>query len=790
MEFILKSALISTILYSFYKIFLQKETFFQSIRFYFIIGMIASIILPLLIIPVYITYIPTIITENSTDFISNPEVLEIGHNIKEINEIEFSWITLLSNIYLIGVLIFAIKFILELFSLFYLLFNSNSRKSGKTIYIETTKDQAPFSFFSYIVYNKNQFSKTEMKDIIAHEKVHVAQKHSIDILLIQLLTILQWFNPFIWLFKKDLQQNLEYIADKTAQDKAETHKKYQYLLLKTSIKNNSFALSNNFFNSHLKKRIMMLQKSQTNRLNQIKYLLLIPLIATFLYAFNTKEVFIPEDSNSFKNISKSITKKVSDANPKFILPINKKDLTRLSSGYGMRIHPISHTKTMHNGMDFTAKKGTKVVAVANGEIIFSSFHAKYGNFVKIKHKDGYQTNYAHMNSIAVKIGDIVTVGEKIGAVGNTGESIGNHLHFEIVKDGSFVNPKNYLVTFKPKKVKNETSKYSTAPVIPSFLKAIIYTNFKQVITSKTSDEELQKIEKQFKTKSNIDLKIYGIKRNSNNEIVSIKIDGENKNTSSSFSFSQDFPISDIIINYIKQDNELFIASNNTGQLNKSKTTSTSTKSSSSLHYDSDSNTSRSSSEEYIVNGKKMSKDEYEKMEKSDIKNLSITKTETESHSSHNVDEKKTGWLYFEDHAYFYNTKNNKISFFNKFGDEVPKKLAHKLIKELLRKIKKNRNETTSNESNPTGFVKYKGETYYYSENKPTLQACFIKNRESVESKLSRNDIKNVKKSKLENGKIILRYDNAIKISFYDKFGNDVNPKLSRKLRDQLEKDRK
>ena len=145
----------------------------------------------------------------------------------------------------------------------------------------------PFSFFKYIVFNKTQFNDTELTHIINHEKVHAKQYHSLDIILVQLASALFWFNPFIWLYKKEIQQNLEFIADKEAQNISKCEKSYQTLLLKSSVPNYQLVLANNFYNSLIKKRIVMLHKSKSNNLKMWKYALVLPVLAVFLMSANT-----------------------------------------------------------------------------------------------------------------------------------------------------------------------------------------------------------------------------------------------------------------------------------------------------------------------------------------------------------------------------------------------------------------------------------------------------------------------------------------------------------------------
>lgn len=126
-----------------------------------------------------------------------------------------------------------------------------------------------------------------------------------------------------------------------------------------------------------------------------------------------------------------------------IQPVSNKDLTRLASGYGMRIDPIYRTPKFHAGMDFTAKKGTDVYATGNGKITFAGWRQGYGNCIIVNHGFGYETLYSHLDKIKTRVGKTVTRGEIIGTVGNTGKSTGNHLHYEVLVRGKNDNPAKY-----------------------------------------------------------------------------------------------------------------------------------------------------------------------------------------------------------------------------------------------------------------------------------------------------------------------------------------------------------
>ncbi len=127
-----------------------------------------------------------------------------------------------------------------------------------------------------------------------------------------------------------------------------------------------------------------------------------------------------------------------------IMPVAKANLTRMASGYGMRMHPVYKVRKMHTGMDFTAPKGTEINSTGDGIVVkIERKRRGYGNSVVIKHGYGYQTRYAHLSKFNVRVGQKIKRGDVIGYVGNTGTSTGPHLHYEVEKNGHKINPANF-----------------------------------------------------------------------------------------------------------------------------------------------------------------------------------------------------------------------------------------------------------------------------------------------------------------------------------------------------------
>jgi len=127
-----------------------------------------------------------------------------------------------------------------------------------------------------------------------------------------------------------------------------------------------------------------------------------------------------------------------------IQPVANKDLKRMASGFGYRIHPIYKVRKMHWGMDFTAPTGTPIYATGDGKVTTQKYsRSGYGNHIIIDHGYGYETLYGHMSKVEVKRGQEVKRGDIIGYVGSTGRSTAPHLHYEVIKDGRKINPVNF-----------------------------------------------------------------------------------------------------------------------------------------------------------------------------------------------------------------------------------------------------------------------------------------------------------------------------------------------------------
>ena len=333
MEYLLKVSAVVAIFYVCYKLFLQRDTFFEYNRWFLLFGLVTSFLVPFFIIPIYIEYVPT------ETAILNYETISVTNETEK----SFNILDYFPLIYGLGVLCFLIRFLIQLSSLSVIIFKNESVKDGRYTFVKIDKNISPFSFFNWIVYNPTNFIQTDLDQIITHEKAHANQYHSIDILLTQLVNVVLWFNPIIWFYNKDLKQNLEFIADKTAQNKLKCKKSYQTILLKSSIPSHQMVLSNNFYNSLIKKRIVMLHKSKSKKVNLLKYVLVIPLLTLFLMSFNTKDIYIEKEVPSIESLNENISNSLLNESQPIIEEEEIEKKTEI-------VHPI---------LNSTVKKSTK-----------------------------------------------------------------------------------------------------------------------------------------------------------------------------------------------------------------------------------------------------------------------------------------------------------------------------------------------------------------------------------------------------------------------------------------------
>ncbi|MFV5699263.1 M56 family metallopeptidase [Flavobacterium sp. ZT3R17] len=304
--YLIKSSGLIVLFYLAYFLMLRKETFFNSNRWFLLAGLITSVLLPF----VFITKI--IWVEPAATPINWSNMPMTNYTEEKTFEDYLPIITTLA--YGIGTLLLLGKFAFDFYSLNAVLKGKSIQQQADFKFIDTKENVAPFSYFNTIVYNSALYTASELENILEHEKVHSEQNHTIDVLISRLFCIVFWFNPFIWWYKKAILQNLEFIADSEATKKISDKKAYQITLLKITTYENCVAITNHFYQSLIKKRIVMLNKNQSKKWNSWKYALVLPLLVAFVFLFQIKTI-AQEKTN--ENVSKSARDVVTTINKNF-----------------------------------------------------------------------------------------------------------------------------------------------------------------------------------------------------------------------------------------------------------------------------------------------------------------------------------------------------------------------------------------------------------------------------------------------------------------------------------------
>jgi len=292
--YVLKSSICLTAFLAFYKLCLEKENIHHFKRYYLLFAIAMALGIPLI---TFTTYIESLTTTNLTP-----------HFLQEINtpvETPFEELTInylpivLWSLYSLGVIIFGIRFIRNLSKIIYRIKNNLKYKKGNIVNVLLLNVVSPHTFFKYIFLNKQKFEAQEIpQEVLWHEEAHANQKHSIDILIIELLQVILWFNPVIYFIKKTIKLNHEFLADQAVLNKGTSNSTYQEILLAFSSSFRSSELANAINDSSIKKRFTIMKKRTSTRQVWIKSVLLLPILAILLYSFSERIEIEKEVSNN------------------------------------------------------------------------------------------------------------------------------------------------------------------------------------------------------------------------------------------------------------------------------------------------------------------------------------------------------------------------------------------------------------------------------------------------------------------------------------------------------------
>ena len=266
------------------------------------------------------------------------------------------------TIFWAGAVLFALRLLLQFLSLYRLHRASVQTQINQQTVRVINDDVSPFSFWQSIYLNPRQLSSTDIDKVLAHEQVHISEWHTLDILLAELSTVFYWFNPGIWLIKKAVRENIEFITDRKILDKGIDSKQYQYSLLHLTVAGAPNRLVNHFNISTLKKRIIMMNAKRSSRMNLSRYLLVAPVVILLLLAFSLSKAEVAK--NTFHAIGTNFLPilnnlKLSNA----ALPANDKKIAEATNGKLKIVDTIYAAKSKDSKNDILVTSQYKLDSV-------------------------------------------------------------------------------------------------------------------------------------------------------------------------------------------------------------------------------------------------------------------------------------------------------------------------------------------------------------------------------------------------------------------------------------------
>ena len=314
-------------------------------------------------------------------------------------------------------------------------------KISRRIKILVSRTNAPpftFGVFNPVIIIpqkiKHDVLSNEIKAVLAHEMVHIKRFDAIRIFFLGFVQAVYFFNPVVWIIARKLNLLREIQCD---------HFILKYKIIQPSVLGKvllslsgssknlplTFILALTGFKNHLKKRLMAMKGENHMTVNRILFSITAILISSAMLSMSQP---IPVKIQETAKI-------VSDKG--FANPLKEMKVT---SGFGMRKHPVLKKMMKHQGIDLSAQKGTAVYSISEGKVIEAAMKGNYGNTVVIQHADNVRSLYAQLSEILVKKGQVIKKGEVIGKAGSSGLSTAPHLHFEIREKNQPVNPAEYL----------------------------------------------------------------------------------------------------------------------------------------------------------------------------------------------------------------------------------------------------------------------------------------------------------------------------------------------------------
>jgi len=324
-DYLLKSGGCLLVFYLFYVLFLEKENMHVYKRIYLLSILVVSFIIPLVTFTNYVEVVeqiqPMIASSTATEF-------PIVAATEQQNYLPI----ILWSIYGLGVLLFGLKFIKNSYEILKKIKRNPKEKTGKTTSVLLNEDIVPHTFFNFIFFNKNKFITHQIpKEVILHEETHARQKHSVDVLLLEFLQVVFWFNPVLFLLNKSVKLNHEFLADQAVLNHGANTKTYQQTLLAYSSNASQLQLAHAINYSSIKKRFTVMKTETSKKKIWLRSFVLLPVLALLFFSFSTtvqQNKATPQQVTEYNSLAKKY-----NTQPKKGMLVKLKEVNRIEYLY-------------------------------------------------------------------------------------------------------------------------------------------------------------------------------------------------------------------------------------------------------------------------------------------------------------------------------------------------------------------------------------------------------------------------------------------------------------------------
>ena len=340
-----KAAIALTVFYMFYRLLLKKESLHRLNRMALVGMVVVSFLLPLCIITVHKPM--------------ETAPAEVRMQATERASAALWWPMALTILFWAGVVFVLAREVISILSVIRIIRRSQFvlEEDGCQVFV-TEREIDPFSWMRFIVLSQKDWASPH-ETILTHEKAHVRYRHSVDLLLVDTLTALQWFNPAIWMLRMDLQEIHEYEADDAVLQSGADIKEYQYLLVRKSVGKSGYSVANSLNHSILKNRITMMLNAESPRLRGLRVLWLLPVVCLGI-CLQVRTVYVPQKKQEQRNPRK--IEPVTEVDGTLFLPESAHELLFLRDGKGeeRRI-----TRKEHNELPANRLKHLEIIRNAS-----------------------------------------------------------------------------------------------------------------------------------------------------------------------------------------------------------------------------------------------------------------------------------------------------------------------------------------------------------------------------------------------------------------------------------------